>query len=271
MNVVSLGYRTDLALLQHGGSEVEDRGGYLVVRSPYNPSHWWGNFILGGELPPPGDCDVWLDRFAVAFPDASHVAIGFDVTHGCAEDLGWFLERGFCTEASTVMTATQLHEPSHANTEASLRRLHLDEDWAACVELMMRCKEQSHEAVSYRRFVERKVRTNRELAEAGHGAWFGAFLEGRLVAHMGLYSAGAGLARFQLVETDPDYRRRGLAGSLVYHASRYGFGDLGANRLVIVADPNYFAIELYKALGFSATEIQLQAERRPLSEATDTP
>ncbi|MGA2529862.1 MAG: GNAT family N-acetyltransferase [Acidimicrobiales bacterium] len=264
MNVVSLGYRTDLALLQHGGTEVEDRGEYLVVRSPHNPSHWWGNFLLVGKLASPEDSGAWLERFAVTFPDASHVAIGFDGTHGAAEDLNWFSARGFCAEAATVMTATQVHEPAHANTEATLRRLDSDDDWAGSVELMTRCNEQSLEAVSYRRFVEARARTNRQLAEAGHGAWFGSFLEGRLVAHMGLYLAGPGLARFQLVETDPEFRRRGLAGSLMCHVSRYGFDELGAKTLVMVADPNYFAADLYKAVGFSTTETQLHVERRPV-------
>jgi hypothetical protein len=31
----------------------------------------------------------------------------------------------------------------------------------------------------------------------------------------------------------------------------------------MVADPNYFAIDLYRAVGFAATETQLQIERSP--------
>jgi predicted GNAT family acetyltransferase len=82
---------------------------------------------------------------------------------------------------------------------------------------------------------------------------------------MGLFSAGEGLARFQAVETDPEFRRRGLAGSLVHHMSRYGFNVLRARTLVMVADPNYFAMEIYRSLGFVASETQLQVERPPLS------
>lgn len=37
MDVRSLGYRTDLALLRYGGSEIEDRGDHVVIRSPDNP------------------------------------------------------------------------------------------------------------------------------------------------------------------------------------------------------------------------------------------
>ncbi len=99
--------------------------------------------------------------------------------------------------------------------------------------------------------------------EAERGRWFGAFVDDRLVAQMGLVAAGPGLARFQAVETDPDHRRRGLAGSLVHHAGRYGFTEFGARTLVMVADPNYFAIDLYRAVGFAPTETQLQIERPP--------
>ena len=37
---VSLGFRTDLALLALGGSEIEDRGRHGVVRTPANPTYW---------------------------------------------------------------------------------------------------------------------------------------------------------------------------------------------------------------------------------------
>ena len=98
------------------------------------------------------------------------------------------------------------------------------------------------------------------MVEAGHGGWFGAFADELLVCQMGLFSGGPGLARFQSVETLPEHRRRGLAGTLVAHTSRYGFEVLGARTLVMVADPDYHAIDLYRSLGFAVTETQLQAE-----------
>ena len=263
MNLVSLGFRTDLALLQGGGSVVEERADHLVVRSDHNPTHWWGNFLLLAKVPAPEDSAMWLDRFAAAFPQAAHVALGFDGTRGRVEDLAWFSERGFSAEAQTVMTATKVHRPGHLNTEAVCRRLHTDYDWAQSVEVRMRCDDRFVDRASHRSFVVAKAETNRKLAEADRGAWFGAFLDGRLVSQMGIVSAGPGLARFQTVETDPEFRRRGLAGSLVYHASGYGFDTLGAGTLVMVADPAYFAIDLYRAVGFVASESQLQVERAP--------
>lgn len=263
MELTSLGYRTDLALLRLGGTQVEDRGGYLVVRSPHNPTHWWGNFLLLAQVPAPGASEPWLDRFVAEFPGAKHVALGFDGKDGSVADLGWFAGHGFTAEAQTVMTATEVHQPARLHRDAVYRALHSDEDWAQSVELRMRCNEREHEPMGYRTCVTAKAQTNRGLVEAGHGGWFGAFVDARLVTQMGLFSAGPGLARFQAVETDPHHRRRGLAGSLIHHASRYGFGELGARTLVMVADPNYFAIDLYRAVGFAATETQVQIERSP--------
>ena len=266
MEITSLGYRTDLALLQLGGSEVQDRGDHLVVRSPHNPTYWWGNFLLLPGIPAPEDTQRWLDRFHATFPEAGHVALGFDGTHGHAGDLPGFTAAGLSVEAQTVMTATSVHEPPRPNREATYRQLTSDEDWAASVELRVDCREERHEPTSYRTFAAAKVATHRELAEAGHGGWFGAFLDGRLVAQMGLYAASPGLARFQSVETHPDVRGRGLAGTLVHHVAGYGFGELGAHTLVMVADPEYLAIRVYRSVGFVDSESQLQAEHAPPAE-----
>lgn len=264
-SITSLGYRTDLALLELGGSQVEDAGDHLVVRSPHNPTHWWGNFLLVRELPEPAATDRWLGRFAEVFPDAEHVALGVDVARGTTGDLSGFAAAGCVVEAQTVMTATSVHPPAHRNEAAVCRALSSDEDWEESVELGVRTREEGHEAHAYRVYAARRAETARAVTEAGHGSWFGAFLDGRLVSQMGLLRAGPGLARFQSVQTDPDHRREGLAGTLVHHVARHGFDVLGARTLVMVADPDYFAIDLYAAVGFAPAEAQLQAERAPVT------
>ena len=45
--------------------------------------------------------------------------------------------------------------------------------------------------------------------------------------------------------------------------SRYGFDELGATTLAMVADPSYLAIRIYRAVGFTGGETQLQAEKPP--------
>ncbi len=265
MNVRSLGFRTDLALLERAGSTIEDCGDHLIVRSPSNPTFYWGNFLLLDHIPAADHVDRWLDRFEATLPTARHRSFGFDDPHGSVADLAAFADRGLVVDASAVMTATSVHPPAHPNGDATYRALESDDDWTASVELTLACNDE-YEPFGHRMFVERRAVSNRALAEAGHGAWFGAFLEGALVSQMGLVTAGPALARFQLVETHPAMRGRGLAGTLVHQVSRYGFDVLGAETLVMVADPEYLAIRIYRSVGFRDAESQLQAERRPIED-----
>lgn len=261
MRIRSLGFQTDLALLRLGGSVLDDRGSHVVVRTPHNPAYWWGNFLLLPEVPADGDVWRWLAEFAETFPDATHLALGFDGVDGAVDDLAAFSAEGLSAEAQSVMTATSVHPPPRPNHDAEYRRLTSDDDWARHVELNVACEDSGHEPAAYREFATQKSATYRALAEAGHGAWFGAFVDGRLLSTMGMFRAGTGLGRFQSVETHPEARRQGLAGTLVHHVSQYAFGELGAETLVMVADPLYTAIRVYESVGFATTESQLQVER----------
>ncbi len=79
----------------------------------------------------------------------------------------------------------------------------------------------------------------------------------------GLFDVGEGFACFQHVGTDPVARRRGLAGTLVWTAARYGREVLGTSTFVIVADPADVAIRIYRACGFTAWLSEPSLERRP--------
>jgi ribosomal protein S18 acetylase RimI-like enzyme len=244
------------------GSTILDKGDYLIVSSPGNPDFWWGNFLLMPESGLRDDASTWLSRFREAFPGAVHVALGVDGTKGYTGQPAGYTAAGLSLERSTVLTATSLRAPPHPNAAARYRPLDGDADWQQSAELRLACGGVS-EAAGGEAFDRRRVQEARRVAETGHGATFGAFLDGRLAAQLGLYSDGSGTARYQNVETHPELRRQGLAGSLVYHAGRYGLTTLGARILVIVADPGYFAIRIYRSAGFADLETQLALQRGP--------
>ncbi len=267
MQVTSLGFRTDLALLALGGSQLRDGGAHLIATSPHNPLHWWGNFLLLPAPPSDGEVDGWLERFAAEVPEASHVAFGIDGTSGTVDQLAAFARRGMETEAAAVMTATSVNPPPLPNTAATYRLLSSDDDWAQSVRLRVRCEEDGLEPQEQQRYAAARVASNRQLGQVGHGGWFGAFLDGELVSQLGLYTASPGVARYQTVETAPEFRRRGLCGTLVHHVGTYGFERLQARTLVMVADPHDAAINVYRSVGFQEAETQLMALRRPSSSA----
>jgi ribosomal protein S18 acetylase RimI-like enzyme len=263
MDIASLAFRTDLAMLEHSGSEVEDHGTHLVVRTPDNPTYWWGNFLLLTSAPADeSEAGRWHSRFESEFPGTRHRAFGVDGTAGTPDDLAPFAALGLSTEWASVLTATSVHEPPRPNTTAAYRPFASDDDWVQQVELDMAGEDPGTHTLE---FVTARAEAERRLVDAGHGAWWGAFEGERLLASMGLFTASPGLARFQNVKTHPDARGRGLAGTLVHRVSRYGFDELGAHTLVMVADPDYLAIRIYRSVGFADAERQLQAERKPAS------
>jgi GNAT superfamily N-acetyltransferase len=260
MNLQSLGYRTDLIFARFNG-HVADRGDHLVIRTPSNETFYWGNFVIFDRAPKPEDADRWLETFHREVPNAKHIAIGWDAqepgeTHA-------FLEAGLSLESSIVMTAQAVHAPPKINADAEYRTLETDADYAQAVELGEACNDE-HEPVAHRVFLERKFANYKRMKDAGLGSWFGAFVDGTLACSMGIFADGSGsqrIARFQSVETHPEFRRQGLCSTLVYTVARYGLETLKASTLVMVADPEYHAARIYESVGFNANEKQFGLQK----------
>jgi ribosomal protein S18 acetylase RimI-like enzyme len=270
VQVRSLGFRTDLMLRRLSGSRIEDRGPWLVVRTPSNPGYWWGNYLLLTGPLRPGSAAAWDDRFAAEFPAAAHRAFGIDGVSGEVGDGDAVRALRVEVDVSTVLTAsvtTVRIMPYPASSDAVCRRLESDADWEQALELHLACDD-FDDTPDHRDFRRRKLVEEREMVSAGFGAWLGAFAGDGLVAALGIFSDGSGLARYQNVETHPDHRRRGHARRLLVEAARYAASQLAARRLVIVADLDYHAVDLYRSVGFVDAERQVQLQRRP---ATDAP
>jgi ribosomal protein S18 acetylase RimI-like enzyme len=264
VDVVSLGFQTDLALRRLAGASILDRGDYLAVRTPSNPAFWWGNFLLFPGPAAAGAAEWWLRAFAAEFPTAGHVAIGVDGIHGAYGDQAEITAFGLSVEVNTVLTARRLRAPAPRNSPVSgapvYRPLRGDGDWAQADTLTFACDDQAADP-EHRRFLADRQREVRELCETGYGTWFGAFVAGQMLSGCGVFTDGTGLARYQNVETHPHYRRRGLASGVVYQAGRHALTTHGATRLVIVADPADVAIGIYRSLGFIDAEQQVQLQR----------
>ena len=261
VEIQSLGYRTDVAIRALEGSEVTDRGDHLVVRSPRNPTFWWGNFLLIRELKPGAERD-WAAEFAAEFPEARHVAIGVDETDAKAVDATRLTAAGLNMSTDTVLTASELSPPPHHNTEAVFRLLDGDDDWRQAAQLRVAVDEGL--PGSEPEYMYAKLNAERAMTEKGNGGWFGAFVDGELVAHLGVVPVvDAGLARYQNVETHPAARRRGLAGTLVWHAGQVTLAAGQAKTLVIIAEPAEAAIRVYRSLGFAAAQDQVSFSRQP--------
>ena len=261
----SLVWATDLDVLPLD-RVVERRDGYLVVRSPGNPTHYWGNLLLFDDPPAEGDAGRWEAQFANAFgsdPRVRHTTFAWDRPDG---DLGAAREefggRGYDVEETIGLVAEAGEVVPHGreNREVVVRALDpapgADEDlWEAVVDLQVASRDEGHDEDSFRSFARSRVRGRRELFRAGRGGWYVAIDPGSgdVAASCGVVVTG-GRGRYQVVDTALEYRRRGIASRLVAEAAHHAEAEHGAERLVIAADPDYHALGLYESLGFQRRE-----------------
>lgn len=261
MEIRSLGYRTDLIFPRFDG-EITERDEYWVIRTPSNPHFFWGNFLLYKQPPGAGDYERWCAAFAREIgsqPEVNHIVFGIDTVDGQAGEVQPFLDAGFTLLEMAVLTAQAVHPPPKVNREVTVRRLVEDWEWQQAIDNQTASRPPEHAEEGYRRFQEKRFARYRKMTDAGLGYWFGAFLGDTMVADLGLYRE-QDIARFQTVETMPEYRRRGICGTLVYHAARFALEEMGVRTLVMVADEGYFAAGIYESVGFKRTEIQVGLE-----------
>lgn len=258
MDVVSLAWQTDLALLAAGGSEVEHHPTYVVVRTPASPARRWGNFLLLRRRPLNRDLETVRAVFRRHFPDASHEAYGIDDPEGGADDLHLFRSAGFTTGCSVTLTTEEPLAEGHRRAQAEVRPLESDDDWEQRIRLSL--AGDLHPDPVYLDFLRSRARADRCQTTLG-GRWFGAFEDDHLVGALGVLPAGPGLVRCQEIPPPRRMRGRGVEQALMHVAAAYAQRELGTRRLVIVAEPDYPQLEVYRALGFRDAGLQLQAER----------
>ncbi|MBZ9749581.1 GNAT family N-acetyltransferase [Deinococcus sp. HMF7604] len=266
----SLAYFTDLSLRRLEGAQIERGPAATVIRSPHNPTFWWGNFLLMPAPPQPGDLTRWEEAFVAAHPGTTHRTFGVDTPGGDEGAADEFRAAGYGVHEDTVLTTTRTVPPTRLNRDAERRPLGSAADWDAALALRLAVNAASPEPLdseAYCEFARRKLASYRAMQAAGQGAVFGAFeADGTMLSGLGIFDAGQGVARYQSVETHPEARSRGLAGTLVHTAAEWARQTLGTRTLVIVADPGYHAQALYERVGFRPTETQLGIERRPAED-----
>ncbi len=274
-DALSLGWRTDLIFARFDG-QVMARSNHLLVRTPGNPTFWWGNFLLFQHAPGAGDLARWMALFeeeiAARQPASRHRAFGVDVRDRLTLPPE-FAAAGFELNEATVLTLTreQLLAPaSSLPVGFEFHVLALPRDSAAVVDKQVVVDEARYEPVGYRVFAERQMERYAAMQRAGLGHWFGIVtqVDGRsvLAASCGLFrdpTRPDGLGRFQYVSTHPAWRRRGLCTALVHAACRHGFEGMDLRTLVMVADPDDVAIGVYESLGYRRGVSTWQFERAP--------
>jgi len=261
----SLVWATDLDTLPLD-RVVERRDGYLAIRSPGNPGHYWGNLLLFDRPPSAGDGPRWealFERELGGDPLVEHRTFAWDRLDGDAgaarEE---FVGRGYVLEESIGLVADAAALQPHPRESRDVVVRPLDpqpgadaELWDAVVELQVASADEEHDEEVIRRFNRTRLDDRRELFRAGRGAWYVALdpASGAVAGSCGIVVTG-GRGRFQVVDTALAFRQRGICSRLVVEAARHSAATHGAERFVIVADTDYHALGLYESLGFERRE-----------------
>jgi GNAT superfamily N-acetyltransferase len=259
--LVSLGYRTDLAVRSLEGSVVTRHEQYWEIVTSANPTFYWGNFLLLDEQLLDERPETVVAQFANRFPHAAHVAIGIDGPAVSLERCSKFENHGIAVEEVAILTAAPHEVRGASSGDIAIRPLETDDDWRQYVEVGLATRESYFEESAYRRYLTDGVAQRQLAASTGRALWLGVFVENELAAHLGIYDCGDGIARYQKIETFPGFQRRGYASALIRSAAQHAREVFDSQTLVIAADPNYHAINLYRSLGFVQTETQLQLQR----------
>jgi RimJ/RimL family protein N-acetyltransferase len=253
---LSLGWQSHLLACRFG-AEITERDDCIVLRSPGNPSYYWGNCLILPAAPRDDDLSHWLARFAEEItgrqPASKHVAIGIDAASLAHELPSWRaagIDEFDDTAVMTLAPAGLAPKPGVRDTPGlELRALDLTQELELAVEAQVAARDESFEAEGYRAYRQSAMQRMAAMQAAGSGDWFGAVVGGVLAADCGLVHDGV-MGRFQHVGTQPEWRRRGLCRALVHHVCTHAFGSLGLQRLVMCADPHDVAIGIYRSVGF---------------------
>lgn len=262
-------------------THVVARGdGYLAVRSPSSPGHYWGNFLLFDEPPGAGDRVRWERLFEREFavqPASEHRAFGWEVTDGrMGAAQTEFLECGYILDrvAGMVAAPEEIRPHPRADRSVEVRALRPEAGtgdeplWRQVVELWVSSRDAEYFAEApHRTYSQSRLADLRVLFQAGRGAWYVALIGEEVAGSCGVVVT-EGRGRFQAVDVKERYRGRGICTRLVTEAAAHASEDHGATHLVIAADPDYHAIDIYRSVGFTSVE---QVTHVCLQPATDRP
>jgi predicted DCC family thiol-disulfide oxidoreductase YuxK/ribosomal protein S18 acetylase RimI-like enzyme len=275
----SLVWATDIDVLPLDHT-VERRDGYLIVRSPGHPTHYWGNLLLFDDPPAAGDAGRWAGVFEAEFgddPQVQHRTFAWDRPDGALgaarEEFAppdYEIEQMVGLVGTPEIVRARARANRHVKVRALDPRAGADEElWAAVLELQLASRDERFTEESFKAYVKQRQDDLRTLFRLGRGAWYVA-LDARAEEVVG--SCGVVVTdtrgRFQAVDTAAAHRRRGVCSRLVVDAARDAAASYGARHLVIAADPDYHALGLYESLGFRPRERVCGACRPPSASST---
>lgn len=250
MKINSLALQTDLMFFRHDAKVIEKEG-YLMVITPDNLNFHWGNLLIYPKGPTKEDYITWISDFKRNFKkyNLKHTTFTWDNVDQPNLDYSLFLEAGFKLNETIGLVAEKI-DIQHRNTLTQINIAETDKEWQLIKDFQLLFNEENYEVKEYTEFIDKRFNQYRRISEFGLGYWYYATIDGEIVSDLGLFYEN-GIARFQSIKTHPNYRRQGVAQTLMHAAS---INSSNIRYFVIEADDEGPAINMYKSIGFLVRE-----------------
>lgn len=258
------GWRSDLGLHAALGSlHVLDIGWRCEL--PQVPDNPFANVLVLRGAPSavaPGDLPTLFERH-FAESQAEHVSVGWDDPTADPSTLDPFVAAGFEPVDDVVLAlGVGAMEPSSADAGPHLLRLDLEQHATPLLDCEL-AVDSARASPFGAAAIQRDLAWRHQLLqrEPQVGAWYGAELDGRLLATLGIVSVG-GQGRLQSVGTHPNHRNQGIGTALLTWAWQHASARLGLERLVLITARGGAAERFYQRLGFHRIGANLGVLRR---------
>ncbi|MEO5930024.1 MAG: GNAT family N-acetyltransferase [Candidatus Kapaibacterium sp.] len=244
---------TEMRLLEPICSFHEEEG-YMVYRSEKFPNYYGGNGI---EIRDPRGMSLagWEDIFHRYFDPARFSHLTFTFADG-PEFAGIINDarraRYNVVELTSFMFAETTAFCRPLPEELEIRKVESDDDWERFYRFYHASLEEGDHYDPAYTGPDRLFEKIRFTTDAVGIEWFRLTRRGsdEIFAKLGIFRHG-GICRLQDVETAPAHRRNGYAGLLVSFAIGRAIDTFGSRGLALCADSEYYAVDLYRKLGFA--------------------
>lgn len=179
-------------------------------------------------------------------------------------DLSEFEANGFTTSEDIVLSLDQSPEEVRTNPNLVTRKFATKQDWQSSIaEQISQCPSEI-QVDDYRIFINDQMSNHQLKQEQGHGFYWGAFLNKKLVGDMGIFfDREEKLARFQSVATVTAHRRQRVCSTLLAQVIKSTFTEENIERLVIAAEHGSIAEAIYRSFGFQSQGLQRRLFKKP--------
>jgi len=229
-----------------------ERDSYVLIKDIDNPTFRMGNRLYLKLDKGIGELE---EDFNKEFKENKQVeSFVFTFNNSSFKLTDKFKNSGYEIEQSYVLKLADYKNPRKINTEIKIKELKSKTDWDKMILNQNSARTSSYPKKDFINYITPKVQKYRKIINNDKGNWYGAYINNELIADTGIFFNN-GIARFQLVATNPKFRRRGVCSSLLDSI----ISIIKEKTIIILADPDYHALDLYLSLGFEKVYLETTA------------